>query len=77
MTVSEAEAAVRLVHEKVNQNARIIWGASVDNSMEGRLKVLVVLTGVKSPYMLGTTGETSETMKALGLKGLYRGLDQV
>ena len=77
MTVSEAEAAVRLVHEKVNQNARIIWGASVDNSMEGRLKVLVVLTGVKSPYMLGTTGETSETLKALGLKGLDWGVDQV
>jgi len=77
MTVSEAEAAVRQVHEKVNQNARIIWGASVDNSMEGRLKVLVVLTGVKSPYMLGTTGGTSETMKALGLKGLDRGVDQV
>jgi len=77
MTVSEAEAAVRLVHEKVDQNARIIWGASVDNSMEGRLKVLVVLTGVKSPYMLGTTGGTSETMKALGLKGLDWGVDQV
>jgi len=45
--------------------------------MEGRLKVLVVLTGVKSPYMLGTTGETSETLKALGLKGLDWGVDQV
>ncbi|MGC8618191.1 MAG: cell division protein FtsZ [Thermoplasmata archaeon] len=77
MTVSEAEAAVRLVHERVNQDARIIWGASVDESMKGTIKVLVVLTGVKSPYMFDSTGSVSEAMKTAGLKGLDWGVDKV
>ncbi len=77
MTVSEAEAAVRLVQEKVNANARIIWGASIDSSMRGAIKVLVVLTGVKSPYMLDTAGRISEMSEASGLKGLGWGLDEV
>lgn len=77
MTVSEAEAAVRLVHERVNQNARIIWGASVDESMRGVIKVLIVVTGVRSPYMFDPKGNVSEAMNAVGIKGLDWGFDKI
>jgi cell division GTPase FtsZ len=70
MTVSEVEAAVRLVNKRVNQNAGILLSASVDDPMKGAINVLVFLTGVKSPYMFDSTGSVSEAMKTTGLKRL-------
>ncbi len=70
MTVSEAEAAVRLVQQRISPNARIIWGASIDPSLKGTIKVLVVLTGVKSPYILDQKSGASQLSKVAGIKGL-------
>ena len=77
MSVAEAEGAVRLVQQKVSPNARIIWGASIDPTLKGAIRVLVLLTGVKSPYMLGTKGEMSAIAKAAGAKGLDWNVDSV
>lgn len=52
MTVSEAERAAELVSEKISKNARIIWGCSVDPKMEGMVRVMAVLTGVRGPSVL-------------------------
>lgn len=53
MTVSEAEKVAEMIQAKVNPNARIIWGASVDPVLENKMRVMVVVTGVKSKYILG------------------------
>jgi len=53
MTISEAERVVEEVHNRINPNARIIWGAAVDPALERTLRVMVVLTGVKSRQILG------------------------
>ena len=53
MTVSEAERVVEEVHNRINANARIIWGAAVDPALERTLRVMVVLTGVRSRQILG------------------------
>lgn len=53
MTVSEAEKAAALVGERINPMARIIWGCSVEPELEGIVKVLVVITGVQSPNIVG------------------------
>jgi cell division protein FtsZ len=53
MTVSEAEKVAEMIQGRVNPNARIIWGASVDPALENKLRVMVVVTGVKSKYILG------------------------
>ena len=49
MTVTEAEKAAELVGARINPNARIIWGCSVDPSMAGIVRVMAVITGVKGP----------------------------
>jgi cell division protein FtsZ len=77
MSVSEAESAIRLVQQKISPAARIIWGASIDPSLNGSIKVLVVLTGVKSPHMLDSKGELSKLAKAAGAKGLDWSIDTV
>ena len=53
MTVSEAERAAEVVGQKINPQARIIWGCSVDDSLEHTVRVLLVITGVKSKSLLG------------------------
>lgn len=52
MTVTEAEKAAELVSARINPQARIIWGCSVDPSLAGLVRAMVVLTGVKSPALL-------------------------
>jgi cell division protein FtsZ len=53
MTVLEAERVAELVQSRISPNARIIWGAAIDNSLEHKLRVMVVLTGVKSHQIMG------------------------
>lgn len=53
MTVTEAESVAAMIQTKINPSARIIWGAAIDPSLEKRIRVMVVLTGVKSKHILG------------------------
>jgi len=53
MTVTEAESVAAMIQQKINPSARIIWGAAIDPSLEKRMRVMVVLTGVKSKHILG------------------------
>src|SRR6266487_873759 len=53
LTVSEAEKAAEVVGEKINPQARIIWGCSVEDDLDHTVRVLLVITGVKSKSLLG------------------------
>ena len=53
MTVTEAERVAEVVQSKVSPNARIIWGATVDPTLEHKLRVMLVATGVKSKQITG------------------------
>jgi len=56
MTVSEAQKAAEVVQKTISPNARIIWGAAVDPTMQSTIRVMLVVTGVKSPQIFsGTT----------------------
>jgi cell division protein FtsZ len=52
MTVTEAEKVAELVGMRINPQARIIWGCAVDPTMEGKIRVMVVVTGVKSSSLM-------------------------
>jgi cell division protein FtsZ len=53
MTVSEAERTAELVQSRISPNARIIWGAAVDPALQHKMRVMVILTGVKSKQIFG------------------------
>ncbi len=57
MTLSEAEKVADILHSKVSPNARIIWGAGVDPSLDHKIRVMMVITGVKSKQILGRSRE--------------------
>jgi cell division protein FtsZ len=53
MTISEAERVVEELYAKIDPNARIIWGTTVDPELEGTIRTMLVVTGVKSKQILG------------------------
>jgi cell division protein FtsZ len=53
MTLGDAEHCAQLIRDRINPYARIIWGATTDPSMGDEIRVLLVLTGVKSDQIHG------------------------
>mgnify|MGYP001772688573 CR=1 FL=1 len=48
MKISEAARPAEIVSELMGEEALVIWGARIDNSMDSRLQVSLILTGVKN-----------------------------
>ena len=44
-----------LVSENLSQDAQVIIGARINKEFTGRVRVVTIMTGVKSPYILGRT----------------------
>ncbi len=40
----------------MDPNATVMWGARIAPEMNGKIQVITIITGVKSPYILGKTG---------------------
>ena len=60
MTISEAERVVEEIYSRVDPNARIIWGTTVDPSLKKNLRAMLVITGVKSKQILGPSQRQME-----------------
>ncbi len=63
LTLGEAEAAAQIIKEQISEHARIIWGAAVEEGAGDEMRVMVVLTGVKSKQIHGASENTQ--LKAL------------
>jgi cell division protein FtsZ len=53
MTLDEARRVVEVVSEKLSENARIIWGAQISDDLKNMIKVMIIVTGVKSAQIFG------------------------
>lgn len=53
MTLEEARAVVEAISEKLDEDARIIWGAQISDDLEGTVRVMLIVTGVRSSQILG------------------------
>lgn len=53
MTIAEAESVVNELYTRIDPKARLIWGAMVDPDLEHIIRTMIVVTGVKSPQILG------------------------
>ncbi len=52
MTLGEVAQAGEIILQKAPNTSRIVWGAKVDESLAGHVKVTAVLTGVMDPDKL-------------------------
>ncbi len=53
MTLAEAQAVVQKISDQLDEDARIIWGAQIDEDLEGIMKVMLIITGVQSSQITG------------------------
>lgn len=60
MTISEAERVVEEIYSRVDPNARIIWGTTVDPELKRNIRAMLVITGVKSKQILGPAQKNFE-----------------
>jgi cell division protein FtsZ len=58
MTLSEATRIGEIATGYLANDANVIWGARIDESFAGKVQVMLIITGVKSPDILGP--ESSE-----------------
>ena len=67
MSIEEAEGVVEEIYDRIDPDARIIWGASVNQEFEGKMETMIVVTGVESPQIYGQNeSEAAEAAQNLG-----------
>jgi len=67
LSLDEAKKIIQTVGSKLSPSAKMIWGAQISEDMDKSLKVMLIVTGVKSPQILGHD-ETSVDRRKQELK---------
>jgi cell division protein FtsZ len=68
MTLEEAERIVGRVSEALESEAQIIWGAQISEELKNAVRVMVILSGVHSPYVLGPGERPRKGVEAVDLE---------
>ncbi|MFH0830094.1 MAG: cell division protein FtsZ [Candidatus Aenigmatarchaeota archaeon] len=63
-TLAEINEAGELISRRLSSEAQVIWGARVVPEFAGKVQVIAIITGVKSPYLLGPV-ERAEAARAV------------
>jgi cell division protein FtsZ len=53
LKLDEVNLIGEYVAKQLDPEAQVIWGSRIDPNMGGKLQVITIITGVKSPYILG------------------------
>ena len=62
MSLDECKSIIEEVGNKLSPEAKLIWGAQISAEMDKSIRVLLIVTGVRSSQILGH-GETIESIK--------------
>jgi len=62
MSIEQAEGVVEEIYDRIDPDARIIWGTSIDEDLDGTMRTMIVVTGVESPQIYG--GEVEQPAEA-------------
>ena len=57
LKLEEFDHIGRIVSENLNPEANVIIGARISKDFTGKVRVITIMTGVKSPYLLGRSSE--------------------
>ena len=74
MNLDKISIAGELVTESLDDDANVIWGARVSDELKGKITVMTIVTGVKSPWILGKvdykepSAELKEVSEDLGIE---------
>jgi cell division protein FtsZ len=59
LKLEEFDVIGRAVSENLSNDAQVIIGARISKDFMGKVRVITIMTGVKSPYVLGRDFEES------------------
>jgi len=70
ITVRESQKVIETVASRLSEDAKIIWGVQIDKNLNGKLKTLVVITGLEKPDYFKVKGfkKRKEIEKYLGVE---------
>ncbi|MFH1456075.1 MAG: cell division protein FtsZ [archaeon] len=57
LTLEEVSKAGELITEALDADANVIWGSRINPDFKGKLRVMTIVTGVSSPYILGKSSK--------------------
>ena len=63
LTLNEAKRVVEAVSQRLNEEAKIIWGAQIYEDMGRNLRTMLIITGVKSSQIFGPTKTLADVKK--------------
>ncbi|HLC63506.1 MAG TPA: cell division protein FtsZ [Candidatus Nanoarchaeia archaeon] len=63
LTLDDVSRVGEIVTESLDADAQVIWGARVSNDMNGKLRVMTIITGVTSPYVLGKQNRKAQSVE--------------
>ncbi|MCK5016744.1 MAG: cell division protein FtsZ [Candidatus Peribacteraceae bacterium] len=75
LRLDEVNLVGEYVSKQLDPEAQVIWGARIDPNQKGKLKVITIVTGVKSPYILGPVAKQEgerDVNRELGIPMLNR-----
>jgi len=72
VTIKECQEIVEAVNNKINPDAKIIWGAQIDKALGDSVRTMLIVTGVKSAQIYGpektySQQKQKEIEKVLGI----------
>jgi len=64
LTLDETKRVIETVSQRLNPDSKIIWGAQISEDMQNTLRVMLIITGVRSPQIVGHGDTQSDRQKA-------------
>jgi len=61
LSLDEAKTIIDYVGSKLSEDAKMIWGAQISEDMDKTLRVMLIITGVKSNQIIGTRASKPES----------------
>lgn len=68
LTLTDAEEIATSLTYELDPHADVIWGARVRNDMEGKVRVLAIMTGVQNHQLLGNRQSYKSVLEDLEQK---------
>ena len=78
LTLDEVNKVGEIVTQALDPDAQVIWGARISEDMNNRLRVMTIITGVNSPYVIGKvdhnkpSSESRRMSEELGIEMVHR-----
>jgi len=70
LTLQEAEGIAQNITERLEASANVIWGARIQEEYKGKVRVMAIMTGVKSAQVLGPTTQKQANKSRQAIQGV-------